>query len=32
MTRSKQADRQLSGLAASGPAVDLIYLRYMGAK
>jgi hypothetical protein len=31
VTRSKQADRQLSGLAAPGPAVELIYLRYMGA-
>ena len=32
VTRSRQADRQLSGLAAAGPAVDLVYLRYMGAK
>jgi hypothetical protein len=32
VTRSKMADRQLSSLAASGPSVDLIYLRYMGAK
>ena len=32
VTRSKMADRQLSSLAASGPTVDLVYLRYMGAK
>ena len=32
VTRSKQADRQLSSLAAAGPTVDLVYLRYMGAK
>jgi hypothetical protein len=32
VTRSKMADRQLSSLAAYGPTVDLVYLRYMGAK
>ena len=32
VTRSKQADRALSSLAAHGPQVDLVYLRYMGAK
>ncbi len=32
VTRSKLADRQLSSLAAAGPTVDLVYLRYMGAK
>jgi hypothetical protein len=32
VTRSKTADRELSSLAATGPTVDLVYLRYMGAK
>jgi Tol biopolymer transport system component len=32
VTRSKRADRRLSSLAAYGPTVDLVYLRYMGAK
>jgi hypothetical protein len=32
VTRSKYADRALSSLAANAPNVDLIYLRYMGAK